>query len=312
MSLLPIFFKLPSSVDNLVGVTGEFGSGKTLFMLELAFHLCELYHKNLVVNFPINLNAAKHYCQVRDYKWFFTNGRVICVDLAIQGLSEVFKRKGTVVVFDEGGVLINARNWSKHGMDVLSPLFQVRHDDIHLIVGFQFVDQVDVQLRKCFQMWVVCGSLRRRDNKLRGPRIFGRSIYFYDRRQFEKLQDDVQAKANLVRPWLASKYVAFSFLPVKWFALECRNFVNAIYLYLRYAKSPNKIRSKFKQLKTTESLLFDSYQSIGSRIGEVTTDSNSRRLSKVILVTEGLQKHASFRKSKTDSEYNGLPEDKLW
>lgn len=299
MAFFPILFQLPVSVDNLIGVTGEFGSGKTLFMLELAFHLAESYQKHVVVNFPLNHSAVRTYCRSRGYRWFAANGRIIEVDLAKVGITEIFKRKGTIIIFDEGGVLINSRNWAKHGMDFLSPLFQVRHDDIHLIVGFQFVDQVDKQLRECFQSWLVCKSLRRRDNALRGPRMYARYVYFYNREKFEKLEFDVKAKANAFRPWLAAQYVCFSILPLNWFINECALLFKILFWYAHNFKKPEVLARGFKKTLSREDMLFRCYRSIGHRIGQIDNADNAiaeiHRVNRPVFVSDGLAAPNSVR-----------------
>ena len=206
-------------IHNLIGITGRFGSGKSLYAVEWGLKLANAFEKNLVVNFPLNVKWVKRYCKVQGLKWFLANGRVIQIEL-YDNLMDLWHfpirngyilNRDTVTIFDEGGVMANSRAWASIPKEFMKYLFQLRKLNVHLLLVFQFEEQVDKQFRLVIQRWLVCKAFGYYDKTLKKPRILQRVIYHYDPEKFMRLQENTQARGNPVLPWLWSERVDFSF-----------------------------------------------------------------------------------------------------
>lgn len=208
-------------LHNFIGITGRFGSGKSLYAVEWGLELANRFQKNLVVNFPLDQKAVKLYCKAKGLKWFLRCGRVIQIDV-YNDLLELFHipnrsgsgftlNRNSVTIFDEGGIAANSRSWASISKEFYKYLFQLRKLDVHLLLIFQFEEQVDKQFRLTIQRWCVCKSSGFYDKKLRKPRILSRLVYHYDPEKFLRLQENHQARGNMILPWLWSETVHFAF-----------------------------------------------------------------------------------------------------
>jgi hypothetical protein len=257
------------ALPNLCSIIGKFGSGKSLYMLEIGLEVANRYRKPLVCNFELNYAAVRRYCELNKLSWFASCGRIIYVDVAKSGAFAML-RPGSVVLFDEVGVFINARNWKTLTTDFAERLPRLRHFDIHLVCAFQFFDQVDKNIREQCQHWIVCESVTRYDNKLQMPRMLARYAYHYETEKFEMYCFDVKLRTSTIRKWFAAMKVRWSFLFVgdmiyaliniykllKWYYayMQCRDAKSQV-LYSR--------RHPFKETATIEQQLFKCYASNG-------------------------------------------------
>jgi hypothetical protein len=198
---------------NLCGIVGKFGSGKTLYALELGLKLACEYNKPLVVNFDVDHKAVRSLARFMGFTQWACIGRIIRIEL-FDSLMPLWERHNCVIVFDEAGVLANSRNWQQTPKAFLQNLFQIRHLNIHLLVVFQFYEQIDRQLREVFQLWIVCYSVGQYDKKLQLPKIYFRRAFHYTPEKFLRLENDIQARGSLIRPWLWSSKTYWRFLPL--------------------------------------------------------------------------------------------------
>ena len=200
-------------MNNLIGITGPFGSGKSLLAVEKAISLADRFKKQLIFNFPVNKAALRQYASQMGYHWVARNAMIRQIEVE-DDLMQLWQYHNSVVVFDEAGIFTNARAWKTLGKDFLKPLFQIRHINIHMLVVFQFHDQVDRQIREVFQTWVRCRSISVYDPVLQLPRMHFRMAYYYTPEKFIKLENDISAKAAMVRPWLWATKVEYRYLPI--------------------------------------------------------------------------------------------------
>lgn len=245
---------------NLLGITGSFGSGKTLYGLELGIELAARYNKPLVVNFHVDEKAIRDYCRAVGYTKFAATGRVIRIEL-FNDLMQLWERPNCVIVFDEAGVFANSRAWKSTPKDFLKNLFQIRHLNIHLLVIFQFYEQVDRQLREVFQCWISCYSQATYDKKLQLPRIYLRRALYYSPEKFLRLEGDVQARGSLVRPWLWASKSYWRFLPAYKLIANLKSLGDLAIYVTRLLLHPNKLISVPQKRYTREDLLFKCFDS---------------------------------------------------
>ena len=207
---------------NLIGITGAFGSGKSLFALEYGLSLANKYKKKLVVNFDVDDKYIRLYCKRMGFNWFLKCGRIVRIFIYddLMSLWRIPHRGGhslntdSVTIFDEGGVSINSRSWSSVPKDFNRYLFQIRKLNVHMLLIFQFQDQIDKQMRQVVQRWIICKSSSLYDLRLKKPRIFSRLVLWYDADRFDRLQGNSQARSNIVMPffWAESWEVSLFFL----------------------------------------------------------------------------------------------------
>jgi archaellum biogenesis ATPase FlaH len=227
---------------NLIAITGPFGSGKSLLLLEFCLAMAEHYQKPLVINFSVQKKEIYKYCKHKNYKWLCeqmeakegNEDPIKFIDLFVtdavknDSLDLLFKdgdksRRNCIVCVDELGVFLNARNWQKVSTNFTKYLCQVRRMRVHVIVAFQFLEQVDKQFRLLVQHWITCKGISIYDRQLNGPRLIARFAYHYAPAKFNKLESSTTTKAAFVRPWLWAKRVDYHVLPLGWFIAEFKN-----------------------------------------------------------------------------------------
>lgn len=232
---------------NVIGVTGQFGSGKTLHAVERAIKFCNFFQKRLVVNFPINHKAAREYARYMGYHWFAGNAFIYQIETSPDDpatLMRMFDKKDSVVVIDEGGVFLNARFWKVVGRDFLQNLFQIRHLNIHLFLVFQFHDQVDKQFRMIIQEWERCDSWGFYDKKLKLPRIIARFVYRYKVEKFLLLEENTAKRANILWPWFLAESVSWRLFVFNQLFAMGRTVLNELAYALVYIVSSRHIKRK--------------------------------------------------------------------
>ncbi len=245
---------------NVIGITGSFGSGKSLYATELAIKYCNQSRKHLIFNFPVNIDAIRAYARARGYGWVARCARISSVELG-DDISEIFRYQDSVFVYDEAGIFTNSRHWKSLGKDFLKSLFQIRHLNIHLLIIFQFQEQIDKQIRLVIQHWVVCQSSSVYSLKLGAPKIVARKCYHYRCEKFFRLQEDVRARGNIVLPWLWSERLYYRFLPLADTIVFLQNTFLEIKDAIVFLLSSGRKRFRFNYLKTRESMLFEIFSS---------------------------------------------------
>jgi len=253
---------------NVIGITGRFGSGKSLRAMELACRFSNRMRKPIVCNFPLNVGALRAYAKAMGFNWVASCARILSVS-TFDDINEIWRYRDTVFVLDEAGVFLNSRNWKSTGKEFLRNLFQVRHLNVHLLVIFQNAAQVDKQLRENIQHWIVCKSQSVYSVKLKAPRLIARFCYHYNVEKFLRLQDDVRARGNAILPWLWAENVSWRYLFVFDLLAFSKNSLCEIYDAFLYLFSGGSKRFRFVRFRSRESWLFGIYSStdlVGTRM----------------------------------------------
>lgn len=206
---------------SIYAVSGEIGSGKSLFQLFYALEMAERKEKQLVFNFPVNREAIREYALMMGYKWI-----VNLVDFG--GISEFHAPKNlstlmkpnAVVCVDEAGVLLNSRSWKDTPKAFLADLCQSRKRDIDFIWSAQFAEQVDSQMRMLTQYWVVASGLTYYHKPSRLPRLYYKRYYFMSASQHNRYC--VKPVSHLkARFFFSYKYVGGFLSPADKMLFEC-------------------------------------------------------------------------------------------
>ncbi|MFN9063359.1 MAG: hypothetical protein ACK5WL_25985, partial [Pseudanabaena sp.] len=88
--------------------------------------------------------------------------------------------------------------------DFLIRLAQIRKLNIHLLLTYQYPEQIDKVFREQTQHFVLCYAATKYDRKLNLPRLLTRSRYHFDRRRFEQYESDNVFRNHPIKPKLAS------------------------------------------------------------------------------------------------------------
>lgn len=218
-------------VPNLTAIIGEFGSGKSLYSLELGLYLANKYHKRIATNMLLNYEALIVYCRSQGLKWllehrpFYYYGNL--------EPSSLLDFCNSVVICDEAGSLFHARFWKSTTKDFLLKLSQLRKLNIHLILTYQYVEQIDKTFREQTQHFVFCFAETKYSKKLNLPQLLFRSRYHFNRRRFEQYETDLPFRHHPIKPKLAALNYGIDLPPLAWLLAELRKLIFLFFLIPR-------------------------------------------------------------------------------
>ena len=211
-------------MSNLICYIGLFGAGKSFALVQRTIELAQKNKLMIVSNLWFDVRCYSEYCLQMGYRWA-NKCRLLYVDLLLGKLIDMRSRRvmaddadvnmmlsypNSVILFDEGGIHLNARFWKSTGKEFLSSLFQLRHDNKTLLCGYQFFEQVDKQLREVIQLVVECSSISPRD-ALGRPRMAVSFRHFYEPLRYSKIA--FENPSGLQR-WLWALKVEYNFFTV--------------------------------------------------------------------------------------------------
>lgn len=169
---------------TLFGVFGKIGSGKSYKGTEQALLLAHEEKKNIIANYPINLDALWLYAIINKLDNIIDilnlPGSIQFFDLSqdeknkkiakelrqefISNSAKMFDSYNAVIIIDEAGIFLNSRNWQNTDMSILQRLCQSRKRSNHAFIISQSPEQIDVQLRGLLQYYLICSATTRRGN----------------------------------------------------------------------------------------------------------------------------------------------------
>lgn len=203
------------SLPQLQLILGEFGSGKSLWLLEKGLYLANRYRKGIICNFPINKNALRAYCRARGYRWveYLSRQRRGIRYLPIVCAADMYKLldvRSCVILLDEAGVFLNARSWSKVPEGFLGSLVQLRKDFNIFLLAAHYLEQVDKQVRENCQLFTLCRGVSVPGGNGE-PRLIFRHRFEFKPAKFHRWEENPQWRDNFLRTFLAaSRRVLFS------------------------------------------------------------------------------------------------------
>lgn len=144
----------------ITAFTGKTGSGKTKLMIDYAYSQwlqgADIY-SNTVLFFDAygRKNIFRRlYEKIRpNNKTQF--GRIVY----FQDISEILEVHNGIILFDEGQVLFNARNWESLPDDFQYKLQQHRKHQLSLLVTTQNLRTIDITYRRLIHQWIHCERL---------------------------------------------------------------------------------------------------------------------------------------------------------
>ncbi len=218
-------------VPNLTAIIGEFGSGKSLYSLELGLYLANKYHKRIATNMLLDYEALIIYCRSQNYRWLVLN-RPFYYYGNLEP-SSLLDFRNSVVICDEAGSLFHARFWKNTSKDFLIKLSQIRKLNIHLILTYQYVEQIDKTFREQTQHFVFCYAETKYSKKLNLPQLLFRSRYHFNRRRFEQYETDLPFRHHPLKPKLAALNYGIDLPPLAWLMAELRKILFLLLLIPR-------------------------------------------------------------------------------
>lgn len=203
------FYKIPGFYIG--GLFGDFGSGKTLALIEHGVDCADYYKKGIAANFRIDETWLRHYATECKYKWFSQFGRVTyCKDVI-----DLLTQENKVILFDETGIELFSRGYKeKSRTEILEYIFKIRHYKNYMLFTAQGKEQIDKQLRERTSIFVYCKGFQLYDGKLGFARLIKRTLYYLDPYAFEKFE--MLGKNKKIYPLWASNFrFRFSFCAQK-------------------------------------------------------------------------------------------------
>lgn len=245
-------------VPNLTAIIGEFGSGKSLYSLELGLFLANKYHKRLASNISLNQEQLIIYCKSKGYDWLVTNSPFYYYGSLDP--SALVDFKNSVIICDEAGSLFHARFWKNTSKDFLIKLAQLRHLNIHLILTYQYTSQIDKAFRELTQQFILCFADTRYDNNLKLPKLLVRSRYHFNRRRFEQYEFDNNFRNHPIKPKLAAITYGVDIPPLAYALAEIRKCFFLFFFAVKLG-SLEKVRAKLLLMTDRFTLLFRCFDS---------------------------------------------------
>lgn len=232
-------------IPGIVGILGHQGTGKSFSAILVACRYANQIEFDLCFNFPINLEALWNYCRAMGYTWLMH--RILHNKIqyrSSEDLTEFMKTNRTLYILDEAGVYLNSRKFKDIDPQFLHDIAQIRHDGRMLWWIAQYFDMSDKMLRSLSSAFIVCDSQLRFNKKLGNSELHWKRIYLYPAKEF---------KIYLTK--VAEKYTGMKYV------------INARRLSMYQWEG---------FLDETDRIIFDIYQSFGSRVGDYSA--NNQRL----------------------------------
>lgn len=199
-------YKIPGVF--VVGFSGRFGTGKTLSMVEQGLKFADKLQLNLVANFYLNMDAVRIYCNHKKLKWFANNGTFT----QVSSIQSLLSHNDSLLLLDEGGVELFARDYRKTDKDLFDRLFRIRHFGSFLFYSCQLPSQIDKQFRDMTHLWLHCNGFQKFDLKLRRSKLYSRSVFAYSPAAYLEYIDNPNIEYSKVRRFALSQF-RFSISP---------------------------------------------------------------------------------------------------
>ncbi|MEM9817614.1 MAG: zonular occludens toxin domain-containing protein [Cyanobacteria bacterium P01_D01_bin.6] len=212
----------------IYGIYGEIGSGKSWYQMHFGLRLANRTNKRIVTNFGINLKALKLYAQLCNLPWIIwlcDNNQISVVDTKENdNLSALFEgRSESVVMLDEAGIFLNAREFMKTPKQLLMDLAQSRKDANDLLYSAQVDIQVDKQFKMLTQYFIHAeGMTKRFDKKLRMPKLYYKRYYHFRAAAYWAWVGNFQVRASALRSWFKADFMTAGPMTKKdYFLFKC-------------------------------------------------------------------------------------------
>lgn len=193
-------YKCPDTY--IAGVVGEFGSGKSLFLVRNGLDCADFFHKKICTNIDLNEKECREYCRKYGLNWFASCGRIKIIKNPLELLSQ----EDSIILFDELAIDMFSRGFAEKSRKALiDRIVRPRHYGNFIIYGAQGKEQIDLQMRERTQVYVWCKGFAPYDIYKRRSNLIYRQIFFFKKAAFELFNDEF-GQSKWIYPYWASGF----------------------------------------------------------------------------------------------------------
>lgn len=116
-------------------------------------------------------------------------------------------KPNSLVCFDEAGIFLNSRFFSKTSKKLITDLAQVRKDGIDFVWTGQYFEQVEKVLRELSSEILVCLGTSSYDTKLGYPKMLLKRTLYFKRGVFQRWYYNDKVKDNYIKTRFAYAYL---------------------------------------------------------------------------------------------------------
>ena len=174
-------FNLHEEILYTICILGRYGSGKSLLMTDLALDLAERRKMSIVANYYIDPLAVKRYAHAFGYSWL----RHVRIRF-VSDLEELFRQERSIILMDEAGTKIFARDFSRIPGEFFRLYNQIRKGGNTFMFAAQTIDQIDYQVEQLIEFVIECESYQKLDPVNHRARLIERYIWGFTQGGFAK------------------------------------------------------------------------------------------------------------------------------
>lgn len=196
-------FKAPGCY--VFGFFGEFGTGKTLSLIEQGFLFAAKFRRKIYTNFYLNELEVRNFGRKYNLPWL-----AVCRIKHSLPVQELFMAENAILLLDEAGISFFSRDWKSLGKQFTERLFKIRHYQNYLLYTAQDASQVDIQIRRRTHICVFCRGVQhvRFDVSSKSYRsdLLVRNNFAFDQHKFAKFDENIENRFKLLYPYWQSNF----------------------------------------------------------------------------------------------------------
>lgn len=191
-------YKIPGAY--VYGVFGSFGSGKSLFLVENALEFACYHKKQIASNFYLNVKFIRQYGIRYNKPWL-----TFCRIRHSLKFDELLSQENSILILDEAGIEIFARDWRSTKKSQLDSLFRIRHYRNKLIYAAQDWTQVEISFRRMTHLCIWLKGFQYYPAS-DDPQLISRFSIYFDTAKFDNFINDTGKKTKLIYPLVISGF----------------------------------------------------------------------------------------------------------
>jgi len=196
-------FKAPGCY--VFGFFGEFGTGKTLSLIEQGFLFAAKFRRKICTNFYLNESEVRKFGRKYNLPWLS-----VCLIKHSLSVDQLFHSQNSIILLDEAGISFFSRDWKALGKSFTERFFKLRHYQNYLLYTAQDASQVDVQIRRRTHICVFCRGIQqvRFDHSSKSYRsdLLLRNNFAFDQHKFSKFDESIENRFKLLYPYWQSNF----------------------------------------------------------------------------------------------------------
>lgn len=222
-------FNLHEEIIYTLCWLGRYGSGKSLGMTKTALDIVEDRKLSIAANYYIDPIAVRRYAEAFGYPWLKHVRIVFEPDL-----ENLFRQERAMILMDEAGTKIFARDFSKIPGEFFRLYNQIRKGGNYFMFAAQSIEQIDYQVEQLIEFYLECESMQKPDKKNHRARLIERYIWGFDQGGWAKSRTGLR-RYNYFKRLFDSKNRRYQRnLPLKKISNYISEFFKYITLYITY------------------------------------------------------------------------------